>query len=304
MSSVSSTGTSGNIIKCEGCDKVYKIHPEKLPSGITSFPCRACGTLIPIMQLQAESLPEDSAGQILIVVDEEELGKLIQRILESGAFKGHLAINGRAALKAIEKGAPDLILVSVYLPDMMGYELLDKVGEAVEDRRIPSILMSAVHHAARYKRAPTSLYGADDYVERHHLPDLLIPKIRRLLSPDVGSLPEVTPKNVPSPSDDQVLARRDLEKMERTGHNYETPQMGEIQRMCRVIAGDIALYNEDVIASTSPEKLLDAIASDLSEGEALLMSRFPEMEDQLSHLLRAEMLRMLSSRGIQVPREV
>jgi hypothetical protein len=88
--------------------------------------------------------------------------------------------------------------------------------------------------------------------------------------------------------------------MERTGNISEVPQMGEIQRMCRVIVGDIALYNEHVIASTSPENLLDAIASDLTEGEALLMSKFPEMEDQLSHLLRGEMLRLLNSRGIQI----
>ena len=77
--------------------------------------------------------------------------------------------------------------------------------------------------------------------------------------------------------------------------------MGAVQRMCRVIVGDIALYNEDVISTKSPEALLDAIASDLREGESLLMNRFPEMEDQLSPLLKGEMLRLLNSRGIRIP---
>jgi hypothetical protein len=96
------------------------------------------------------------------------------------------------------------------------------------------------------------------------------------------------------------MARRDLETVEKASPSPEDSRMGEIQRMCRVIAGDIALYNEDVITSSSPETLLEAITADLTEGEALLMSRFPEMEDQISHLLKAEMLRLLVSRGIQV----
>ena len=300
MSSASHTGASGIIIKCEGCDKAYKVHLEKLPSGVSSFTCRACGTLIPITRVQADKTSTGEAERILIVVEEEELGKLIQRILVNNGFKSHLATSGKEALEALKGGALDLILVSVYMPDMMGYELLDTIVKEQFGPKIPSILLSAVHHAARYKRAPTSLYGADDYLERHHLPDLLIPKIRQLLSSGEDSPLKVTPGDMPPPTDEQVLARRDLEIMERTSQIPEDPQMGELQRMCRVIAGDIVLYNEDVITSTSPENLLDAIASDLSEGEALLMSRFPEMDDQLSHLLRGEMLRLLNSRGIQI----
>ena len=300
MSSASDTGASSIIVKCEGCTKTYKIHLDKLPSGVSSFPCRACGTLVPIPGTRIDKTLKGQVGRILVVVEEEELGKLIQRILGGNDYQGHLVNSGKDALEALKKEAWDLVLVSVYLPDMMGYELLDRLPDVQSDSKIPSILLSAVHHAARYKRAPTSLYGADDYLERHHLPDLLIPKIHRLLSSGDGSLGQVTPAHLPPPTDDQVLIRRDLETLERTGHIYEDPQMGEIQRMCRVIAGDIALYNEDVIASTSPENLLDAIASDLTEGEALLMSKFPEMEDQLSLLLRGEMLRLFNSRGIQI----
>jgi hypothetical protein len=35
----------------------------------------------------------------------------------------------------------------------------------------------------RYKRTPVSLYGADDYIEKHHIPDFLSMKIRDLLQP-------------------------------------------------------------------------------------------------------------------------
>ncbi len=293
------SGASVIVARCSNCDKAYKIHTKRLPAGISSFPCRACGELIPISK-QVEKVPDPEEGKILVVVEEQELGELIQRILNSRGFQGHLATSGKEATEILGGEALDLLLVSVFLPDMMGYDLLDKVGTGQFGKRLPSILLSSIHHAARYKRAPTSLYGADDYIERHHLPDLLVPKIQRLLSTGEKILPNVTPDELPPPTDDQVLLRRDLEALEKTGPVPEYPQMEEIQRMCRVIAGDIALYNEDVIATTPPGNLLDAIASDLSEGEALLLSKFPEMEDQLSHLLKGEILRLLNSRGIQI----
>lgn len=300
MSSGSHTGPFSIVVKCEGCEKAYKIHREKLPSGISSFSCRACGTLIPIPQVQVKKVSKQGAERVLVAVEEEELGKLIQRILDGSGYQGHLAFSGKEALNVLKEGEMDLLLINVYLHDMMGYELFDKLTSGEFGPVIPSILLSAVHHGARYKRAPTSLYGADDYLERHHLSDLLIPKIRRLLSPDEDIPEKITPTDVPPPTDDQVKIRRDLETMENTIQPPEDHQMGAVQRMCRVIVGDIALYNEDVISTKSPEALLDAIASDLREGESLLMNKFPEMEDQLSPLLKGEMLRLLNSRGIQI----
>ena len=300
MSSSSPTDSRGVVIRCEGCEKAYRIHPEKVPAGVSSFPCRACGALISLAPVQSGPSQAAEGGSVLIAIEEDELGKLIQRILSGSGFRGDLAGSGKQALEALTKETSDLLLVSVYLPDMMGYELLDRVAGEQTGKRIPSILLSAVHHATRYKRAPTSLYGADDYLERHHLPDLLIPKVRRLLTPGEDTPERITPENVPPPTDEQVMLRRDLEVMERSGRVSADPKMGEIQRMCRVIVGDIALYNEDILASTEPAKMLEAIAPDLTEGESLLMSKFPEMEDQLSHLLKAEMVRLLSSRGIQI----
>lgn len=300
MSNESDTVESALVIKCSHCDKAYRVHPEKLPPGISSFPCRTCGNPVPV-PLGQEEAPDREARQILIVVEEQELGRLIQRILNSQGYHGKLATSGKEAIEALREGGLDLLLVSVYLPDMMGYELLDRMAGGEFGNGMPSILLSAIHHAARYKRAPTSLYGADDYLERHHLPDLLIPKIRQLLSPEEKPLVRVTPETLPPPTEEQVKTRRDLEVMETSDPGAQNAQMGEIQRMCRIIAGDIALYNETVIASTPPGDLLDALASDLNDGEALLLGRFPEMEGQLSYLLRGEMLRLLDARGIQIP---
>ena len=43
------------------------------------------------------------------------------------------------------------------------------------------ILIASVFNKTAYKRTPHSLYGADDYVEQHHIPDMLPVKLARLI---------------------------------------------------------------------------------------------------------------------------
>src|SRR5208337_2285915 len=46
------------------------------------------------------------------------------------------------------------------------------------------VLLASVYRHTAYKRRPTSLYGAHDYVEQHHVPDLLPTKLCALLDID------------------------------------------------------------------------------------------------------------------------
>ncbi len=51
------------------------------------------------------------------------------------------------------------------------------------------VLVASVYNRTGYKRRPTSLYGADDYVEQHHIPDALVGKLERL----IGAPPRLAP---------------------------------------------------------------------------------------------------------------
>lgn len=302
MSNDNVNSTSGVFLKCEGCGKAYKVHPEKVPQGVTSFPCRACGTLVPMVGLDQKAGNQGDQRVILVVVEEKELTELIERILGLYGYRAMAAHTGKDAVETFRANPIDAVLINVFLPDMMGYEILDAINEGREDGgKVPSILLSSIHHAARYKRAPTSLYGADDYVERHHLPDLLVPKIERLLEAGGKEQPAVDPSKLPPPEDHQIKQRREIENLEMQEQPSQDPATEEIRRLCRVIAGDIALYNEDVITTSGPGQVLDAISQDLAEGEALLDRKFPGKGDQSYQLLREEMANLLETRGITDP---
>lgn len=300
----SGSGVSGEefLLRCPGCGKGYRIHPEKLPEGLVSFNCRNCGGLVPLTQPRTAKPHHEEEGSIVVVVSEPELAQLVLRVLARSGFQGKIAHSGHDALKLLEKAQPKAMLVNVILPDMMGYELIDRLKGTL-GLSVPSILLSSIHHAMRYKRAPTSLYGADDHVERHHLPDMLVPKIQRLLGKASGEGPLLAGPEMTSPPKDQdVQDQRDLVALERKEQeNVHEPLEKEIRRMCRIIAADIALYNEDIIRGTAFGGLLEALSRDLDEGEKLLRSRFPAFEGEPSALLREEMERVLASRGVRTP---
>ena len=293
------------IVKCSWCGKVYRVHLDRLPDGVSTFPCRGCGSPLsipgPVDPGKEEIGIGQEASRVLLAVSEEDLAELIRKILRRAGYQVLVGHSGAEALDILEKKPVDVLLVSVSLPDLMGFEVLDRLRQMEGKKSVPSILLSSVHHGARYKRAPASLYGANDYIERHHLPDMLLPKIERLLSPpEEASPPQAT--HSPGPlSDEQVLQRRELEGIEDSPSGGEDSREVQLRRLCRVIAGDIVLYNEDVIRSTDLSGVLEKLGEDLREGEALLEGKFGEAGKQASDWLREEVDLLIRKRNGQNP---
>ena len=301
MGSGDETVSSELIVRCPKCGKIYKVHTDRVPRGVFTFPCRGCGSLLPIGSdpgSAEEAEEKDGAPTILVAVGEEDLAALIRKILKGKGYRVLVGSTGGRTLEIIEKEHVDLLVVSVFFPDIMGFEILDRVKGGEGEKPVRSILLSSVHHGTRYKRAPTSLYGADDYIERHHLPDFLLPKIERLLKG--GSAAEPAPETPPSTApltDEQILQKRELEEIERSpGPDVEDREQ-ELRRLCRVIAGDIVLYNESRIRNAEPSRLLEAIKDDLEEGEALLEGKFGEEGRKAARMLREEIKLMVQARG-------
>lgn len=292
---------SWSVLRCSECGKHYRIHPEKLPPEISSFNCRKCGLLIPIVLQGEEQATAEDTRTVLVVVNDQAIGHLVIRILQRNGLRGQLAFSGEEALRIISSQPPDAVLFSVVLSDMLGYEMIDRMRETPGEDHIPSILLASLHHGTRYKRAPTSFYGADDYIERHHLPDMLVTKIMRCFGRNGGSAegPEPGPRTGGLPADQEVDDRREIEDI----HQKSLQQIGEpfeedVRRMCRIIVGDVALYNEDSIRGSSPEEALKLIADDMGEGISLLKNRFPGYGGSYGMVLRGEMLALLRSRGV------
>jgi two-component system, response regulator, stage 0 sporulation protein F len=76
--------------------------------------------------------------KILVVEDEEGLRLLYEEELKAEGYEVLSARNGREAIRQLEEGKPDLIILDIVMPVMDGMETLGRV--VGKDRKIPIIL--------------------------------------------------------------------------------------------------------------------------------------------------------------------
>jgi adenylate cyclase len=81
------------------------------------------------------------------------------------------AINGKMALKIVEKQKPDLILLDVLMPEMDGYEVCRRLKENPETKDIPVIFLTGQDQTA--DEAKGFELGAADYIHKPFSPPIL-----------------------------------------------------------------------------------------------------------------------------------
>ena len=86
--------------------------------------------------------PEDTRP-VLLVEDDSATREMIQRTLEKELFAVRTAENGRVALEQIALEIPALILLDLMMPEMDGFEFLQKLRSRPEWMEIPVIVLTA-----------------------------------------------------------------------------------------------------------------------------------------------------------------
>lgn len=102
-----------------------------------------------------------SGARILVVDDEIEILRVLQRTLTAQGFEVFTAGGGEEALEAITRHRPDLMVLDLGLPGMSGLEVCKQVRT---HSNLPIIVLS-VKDTERDKVLALDL-GADDYVSK------------------------------------------------------------------------------------------------------------------------------------------
>ena len=131
---------------------------------------------------------------IMVVDDEQQILRLLKRILESEGYDVALASNGSSALVLLEEDRPDLIILDIMMPGLNGLQVLDLIRQ---HSNVPVIMLTGRCEVTTLRDALA--LGADDYVRKPFGTLELLARIRAKLR-RAGS--EVTmPKNRRSPSE-------------------------------------------------------------------------------------------------------
>jgi len=113
--------------------------------------------------------------KILVVEDEEGLRLFYEEELKSEGYEVITARNGKEAIKQVEEGSPDLIILDIVMPVMDGMEALSRILR--KDRKIPIILNTSY---TGYREDFMS-WAADAYVTKSTDLTELKSKIQELL---------------------------------------------------------------------------------------------------------------------------
>ncbi len=114
-----------------------------------------------------------SGARILIVDDEIEILRALQRSLEAHGFEVFAASSGEEALESVVHYRPDLMLLDLGLPGMSGLEVCKRVRE---QSNLPIIVLS-VKDTERDKVLALDL-GADDYVSKPFSINEILARVR------------------------------------------------------------------------------------------------------------------------------
>jgi response regulator RpfG family c-di-GMP phosphodiesterase len=201
-------------------------------------------------------------------------------------------------MAAIMQLKPDVVLLDVALPSMYGFEVCEAIRKDPAIACAKVILIASIYDKTRYKRAPLSLYGADDYIEKHHIPDTLAVMIYRLLS---GQKPVDASREARSGVEEEVqgapqeltrsemtaqeVTRRELKQDEESGTSLPVaptaPELSEAhvkaKRLARIIVSDIVLYNQaKVEVGVRNDTFFKLLTDDITEGRELYARRVAE----------------------------
>src|SRR6267142_6856612 len=106
-------------------------------------------------------------GRILVVDDHEDNIELLRARLEARGYIGEGASDGQAALDAVERSCPDLILLDVMMPKMDGMEVVRRLKAKRESKELPFIpvIMQTALDSTENKVEGLDA-GADDYITK------------------------------------------------------------------------------------------------------------------------------------------
>ena len=155
----------------------------------------------------------ESPAHVLVVDDDPINRALLAKSLEREGHRHAMAENGREALEKLRAEPFDIVLLDVLMPELDGYEVLQRIEGDPELRHVPVIMISALEDLDSVVRCIE--LGAEDYLPKPFDPVLLRARIngcltkKRLHDLERQRVRDVFSRFVPEPVVDEVLRRTD-----------------------------------------------------------------------------------------------
>jgi HAMP domain-containing protein/CheY-like chemotaxis protein/signal transduction histidine kinase len=132
-------------------------------------------------------LVQSGDNVLLIVEDDPHYARVLLGLAREKGFKGIVATRGNAALELARQFQPTAITLDIFLPDMLGWTVLNNLKLNPATRHIPVQIVSVeeerrhglAHGAFSYMVKPVTTEGLEQCFER--IKNFVVPRVKRLL---------------------------------------------------------------------------------------------------------------------------
>ena len=195
------------------------------------------------------------AKKILVLEDEEELGRSIKKFLEQHNYQVSY-ISDLSRVESIAVEAPDLILTDLLMPRFHGFDICRAVKEDPQLKSIPLIAMTAVYKDAFHKLEAMRI-GVQDFLEKPFKFHDLLKIVQKFLGPaespasteepwvnkaagaETAAAPKLKPHQLPeeeditpdeaiSPDEDPTRVGKTLQQLMEMQQDYASRLPGKI----------------------------------------------------------------------------
>lgn len=117
--------------------------------------------------------------KILVVEDSKEIRNLLGEILEDEGYQVFYAENGLQALEQVPQVRPQLILMDLSLPEVDGWEVVQRLRATPDFITIPIIAITA--HATKSDREKALEIGCNGYISKPFEIDIMLKCVAELI---------------------------------------------------------------------------------------------------------------------------
>jgi two-component system OmpR family response regulator len=121
----------------------------------------------------------NEAPRVLVVDDERSITDLVSMALRYEGLQVEVANAGRQALDSMARFRPQLVVLDVMLPDLSGFEVLERMTRDGTRGRVPVLFLTARDTLDDKLRGFT--LGGDDYMTKPFSVEELVVRVRAIL---------------------------------------------------------------------------------------------------------------------------
>ncbi len=102
--------------------------------------------------------------KLLLVDDDDDMHFMVRELFDSEDIEIHSAYNGAEAIDILTKVTPDIVVTDIKMPEMDGFELIERLGKEPSIKSAPIILVSSMKNEET--RIKAFKLGADDFLSK------------------------------------------------------------------------------------------------------------------------------------------